>query len=159
MYIAAISAPAANTARGKVRQGSFTSALIAETSSSPVNANAICDQKYRKIKNSVNPIVPAGDKAVKIAEGFFSPNVQPAFFRETRREFINDHGGRHKKEQRSNHPQANRRRAVVGGCGNPSRPKHGSNVEQQHIPKSHFLAQLRYGIGGVGRAWGRARDR
>src|SRR5438445_9938837 len=46
MYIAAINAPAAYTARGKVRCGSRTSALIAETSSRPVNAKAICDQKF-----------------------------------------------------------------------------------------------------------------
>src|SRR6267378_2198539 len=45
IYINAMSAPAANTARGRVRRGSRISALIAETSSSPVNANAICDQK------------------------------------------------------------------------------------------------------------------
>ena len=45
MYMRAISAPAPNTARGKVRLGSRTSSLMAETSSSPVNANAICDQK------------------------------------------------------------------------------------------------------------------
>src|SRR5258708_16693423 len=45
IYISAISAPAANTARGSVRRGSRTSALIVETSSNPVNANAICDQK------------------------------------------------------------------------------------------------------------------
>jgi hypothetical protein len=45
MYMSAINAPAAKTARGSVRRGSRTSALIAETSSSPVNANAICDQK------------------------------------------------------------------------------------------------------------------
>ena len=46
MYISAISAPAPNTARGSVRRGSRTSSLIADTSSSPVNANAICDQKF-----------------------------------------------------------------------------------------------------------------
>src|SRR6202030_2281090 len=46
MYISAISAPAANTARGSVRRGSRISALIADTSSRPVNAKAICDQKF-----------------------------------------------------------------------------------------------------------------
>src|SRR5207249_8145151 len=34
------------SARGSVRRGSRISALIADTSSSPVNANAICDQKF-----------------------------------------------------------------------------------------------------------------
>src|SRR5271170_7457626 len=45
IYMSAISAPAAKTARGSVRRGSRTSSLIAETSSNPVNAKAICDQK------------------------------------------------------------------------------------------------------------------
>ena len=46
MYISAISAPEAKIARGNVRCGSRTSSLIAETSSRPVNANAICGQKF-----------------------------------------------------------------------------------------------------------------
>src|SRR5437899_2915138 len=46
MYIPAISTPDAYTARGSVFCGLRTSWLIAETSSSPLNANAICDQKF-----------------------------------------------------------------------------------------------------------------
>src|SRR5467141_4117741 len=46
MYVPAISTPDAYTARGSVFCGSRTSWLIAETSSSPLNANAICDQKF-----------------------------------------------------------------------------------------------------------------
>ncbi len=46
IYISAISAPAPSAARGSVRLGSRISPLIADTSSSPVNANAICDQKF-----------------------------------------------------------------------------------------------------------------
>src|SRR5579864_9717157 len=42
----AISPPEAKIAFGRVRCGSRTSSLIAETSSNPVNANAICDQKF-----------------------------------------------------------------------------------------------------------------
>ena len=38
---------------GKVRRGSRISALIAETSSSPVNANAICDQKLTVSQSQV----------------------------------------------------------------------------------------------------------
>ena len=45
MYIRAIRAPAPKTARGSVLRGSRTSSLMAETSSSPVKAKAICDQK------------------------------------------------------------------------------------------------------------------
>src|SRR5882762_6966624 len=46
MYIPAIIIPDAYTARGSVFCGLRTSWLIAETSSSPLNANAICDQKF-----------------------------------------------------------------------------------------------------------------
>src|SRR5213078_1707386 len=46
IYIPAISIPDAYTARGSVFCGLRTSWLIADTSSSPVNANAICDQKF-----------------------------------------------------------------------------------------------------------------
>src|SRR5579864_2548829 len=42
----AVKTPAPITARGKVRRGSLISSLIAETSSNPVKANAICDQKF-----------------------------------------------------------------------------------------------------------------
>ena len=45
MYMRAIRAPAPKTARGSVRRGSRTSSLMAETSSRPVKAKAICDQK------------------------------------------------------------------------------------------------------------------
>src|SRR4029077_17892371 len=45
-YIAAIRAAAVSAARGSVFLGSRISPLIAETNSSPVNANAICDQKF-----------------------------------------------------------------------------------------------------------------
>src|SRR6266436_4241933 len=46
IYMTAISTPAANTARGSVLCGSRISWLMAETSSRPVNAKAICDQKF-----------------------------------------------------------------------------------------------------------------
>src|ERR1700724_57915 len=42
----AISPPEAKIALGRLRCGSRTSSLSAETSSSPVNANAMCDQKF-----------------------------------------------------------------------------------------------------------------
>src|SRR5579871_4156795 len=45
IYIPAIITLEPIRARGSVRCGSRISSLIAETSSSPVNANAICDQK------------------------------------------------------------------------------------------------------------------
>ena len=46
IYISAINAPEAKIARGNVRCGSFTSSLMAETSSSPANAKASCGQKF-----------------------------------------------------------------------------------------------------------------
>src|ERR1700733_14875389 len=46
IYIPAIMMLEPNNARGNVRCGSRISSLIADTSSSPVNANAICDQKF-----------------------------------------------------------------------------------------------------------------
>src|SRR3954466_606238 len=46
IYIPAISTLEPTNARGSVRCGSRISSLIADTSSSPVNAKAICDQKF-----------------------------------------------------------------------------------------------------------------
>src|ERR1700688_5013891 len=46
IYMSAINPPDAKIARGNVRCGFFTSSLIAETSSSPANANASCGQKF-----------------------------------------------------------------------------------------------------------------
>src|SRR5438045_8495976 len=58
MYIAAINAPAPYTARGNVRCGSRTSALMHETNSRPVNANAICDQKFTVSQFHVGQTLP-----------------------------------------------------------------------------------------------------
>ena len=46
MYAAAIRTPEPRMARGNVLWGSRTSSLIVEQSSSAVNANAICGQKF-----------------------------------------------------------------------------------------------------------------
>src|SRR5260370_36059388 len=46
MYLPVINPPDAYTARGSVFCGLRTSWLSADTSSSPLNANAICDQKF-----------------------------------------------------------------------------------------------------------------
>src|SRR5215475_13240223 len=46
MYMNAIIAPETNTARGNVLRGLRTSSHMQETSSSPLNAKAICDQKF-----------------------------------------------------------------------------------------------------------------
>src|SRR5882762_9435802 len=71
MYMAAINAAAVNAARGRVRLGSRISPLIAETSSSPVNANAICDQKFTVSQFQVG-IMPATVKCV--ADPSFTPS-------------------------------------------------------------------------------------
>ena len=57
MYIPAIMMLEPNSARGSVRCGSRISSLIAETSSSPVNANAICDQKLTVFQSQRGQIV------------------------------------------------------------------------------------------------------
>src|SRR2546423_105482 len=57
MYMNAMSAPAVSAARGSVRRGSRISALIADTNSSPVNANAICDQKFTVSQFQVGSIL------------------------------------------------------------------------------------------------------
>src|SRR5258708_596660 len=46
IYITAISKPDIHVARARVRRGSRISSLIADASSSPVNAKAICGQKF-----------------------------------------------------------------------------------------------------------------
>ena len=46
IYAIAIKTPEPKIARGKVLCGSRTSSLIVEQSSSPLNANAICGQKF-----------------------------------------------------------------------------------------------------------------
>src|ERR1700730_15048422 len=46
IYMPAMSKLEPNKARGSVRCGSRISSLIAETSSHPVNAKAICDHKF-----------------------------------------------------------------------------------------------------------------
>jgi len=53
----AIIAPAPKTARGSVRRGSRTSSLMEATSSRPVKANAICDQKLTVSKFHVGIIL------------------------------------------------------------------------------------------------------
>src|SRR5579859_432866 len=62
--------------------------------------------------------------------------------RKARRQFIDDQCGRNKEENRRQHPQADRRRAVVRGRG---------NVEKQNVPKTQRLGQLFDRIGSAAR--------
>src|SRR5215831_1936049 len=108
------------------------------------------EQQSRKIEHRVNPIAPSRDEAVKVPERFFGPNVQPAFMRKSRGQFIDHQRGRNKEKQRRDDPQTNRRSSVVRRGGNPAWPKHRGDIKKEDIPESHFLAKLPDGIYGDG---------
>jgi hypothetical protein len=79
---------------------------------------------------------------VEIAESLFAPHIKAAFRRITRGEFHDDQRCWQEEEQRCQHPQADRRAAVMRSGGNPPRAQHGGNVEEQNIPEAHRAAQL-----------------
>src|SRR5260370_17076400 len=61
MYLPVINPPDAYTARGTVFCGLRTSWLIADTSSSPLTANAICDQKFTVSQFQTGNILAGGN--------------------------------------------------------------------------------------------------
>ena len=95
-----------------------------------------------KIKERINPIRPPRDKAVKIAEGFFGPDVKAAFMGEAGGKLGNNQSRGHKEEKRGDDPQADGRCAIVGGSGDPARTQHRGDVEQQYVPQAHLAAEL-----------------
>ena len=109
------------------------------------------EQQAGKIKDGIDPVGPSGDKAVKGTEGLTRPGVEAALLGEARGELVDDEGSRDEKEERGEDPQADRRGAVVARGGDPARPEDRGDIEQQHIPKAHRLAQLRFGIECGGR--------
>src|SRR5262249_53067912 len=93
----------------------------------------------------------AVNESVKVAKGLFGPDVQAAFRRIARGEFYDGQGAGKEEEQRRKSPQAERGRSIVGSGCDPTRTKDGCNVEQQHIPESHFAAKLRPRVSPCGR--------
>src|SRR5216684_2851430 len=102
-----------------------------------------------KIKERIDPVGPTGNEPMKVAEGFLGPYIEAAFMRESRGEFGNHEGRGNKKEQRRQHPETYRRRAVVRRRRNPARTQHRRNVEKKDVPETHLLAQL---LDWIGRA-------
>ncbi len=115
-------------------------------------ANDVCghrcagEQKARKVEDGVDPVGPAGDKPVEVAEGFLRPGIQAALFWKPRRKLIDDQRARNEKEDCRDHPQADGGCSVVAGGGDPTGAQNRGDVEQQHIPEAHGLAQLGLGI-------------
>src|SRR5262249_4653203 len=69
---------------------------------------------------------------------------QSALLGKTRGEFHDDERGGQKKQHRRNAPQADRRRAIVRGDGDPTRPQDRSDIEEQDVPESHHARQLEF---------------
>ena len=103
-------------------------------------------QQSGKIEEGVDPVRPAGHKAVKFAERLFRPDVQAALVRKARGKFDDDERRRQKKHRRGKHPQADRGSAVVRRGRDPARPQHRGDIEEQDIPKSHHAAKLLFRI-------------
>ena len=56
------------------------------------------EQQAGKIEDGVDPVGPAGDEAVKIAEGLPGPDVEAAFLRKSRGELVDYQRAGHKEE-------------------------------------------------------------
>src|SRR5215471_3017067 len=108
-------------------------------------------QQSRKIEERINPVCPAGDEAVKIAEGLFAPHVQSTLGGIAGGQLNDDERGGEKEEQRREHPQADGRCSVVRRGSYPARTEHGCNVEQQHVPETHGATKLAGLSGGLSR--------
>src|SRR5438128_79649 len=86
---------------------------------------------------------------MKVPERFLRPDVQPAFLRKSRRQFVDDQRHRHKKQNGRQYPETYRRSSIMRSRCNPARAENGGNVEKKNVPKSHFAAKLAPGIGGA----------
>ncbi len=134
------------------RDGEQKSPVLRQRGALPANDvgshGSAGQQQAGKIEKGVDPVSPAGNKAVKGAEGLFGPGVEAAFLGKPRGKFVDDQRAGDEEEDRGQNPEADGRGAVVAGGGDPAGPEHGGDVEQQHIPKAHGLAQLRFGVEG-----------
>src|SRR5262249_41874920 len=102
----------------------------------------------REIEEGVDPVGPTGNEAVEVAESFFAPDIQSALRRIARGK-LDDDERRWQEEQHSGQdPKADGRCAGVGCGSDPARAEDSSDVEQQHVPKTHLAAKLGFGTGG-----------
>src|SRR5215471_17413567 len=105
-------------------------------------------QQSREIKERIDPVSPAGNEAVEITKGFFTPHIESAFRGIASGKFDDDERRWQEEEECGEYPQADGRGAVVGGGSDPARAENSSDVEQQHVPKTHFAAKLGFWTGG-----------
>ena len=56
------------------------------------------EEEAWEVEEGVDPVGPAGDKAVEGAEGFAGPGVEAAFFGETGGELVDDQGAGDEEE-------------------------------------------------------------
>ena len=104
-------------------------------------------QESGEVENGVGPVRPSRNESVKIPERHFRPDVQPAFFRKSRRKFHHHKRRRDKKQHGRQNPQTDRRLPVARRRRDPPRPQHRGDAKQQHVPESHRAAQLMLRVG------------
>ena len=112
------------------------------------------EQQAGEVEDGVDPVGPSGDESVERAKSVARPGVNAAFLGKARRKLVDDQRAGDEEKESSQHPQADGRSAVVPGGGDPARPEDSGDVEEQHIPEAHGLAQLRFGIARIGRGDG-----
>ncbi len=104
------------------------------------------EEQAGKVEKCVDPVGPAGDEAVKFAEGFLGPDVEAAFVRKAGGEFDDDQCGGNEEKYGGENPERDGGGAVVRGGSDPARAEDGGDVEEEDIPEAHDAAELGFGV-------------
>ena len=104
-------------------------------------------QQVGIVQDVVDPVAPAAQKAVPLAEGALGPGVDPALVGVARGEVADGEPLRDEEEERRQHPEPDRARTRGGRGGEPAEAQDRDDIEQHQVAQAHRARQL----GRVGR--------
>ena len=104
------------------------------------------ERERRVIEEVVDPVAPAGDESVEVAERPLAPRVQATFARESGRERRDAEGLRDEEEESGGDPERQGGRAGGRGERHPARRKDRRHVHQDQVAGAELATQFGHGI-------------
>ena len=132
---------------------SVTGSTYVHRSPSPLspapNAQGAMDatkmQQAGIVEDVVDPVAPAAEETVALAEGAPGPAVDAALLGIARREMGDREPLRHEEEQPGEHPEHEAARAGGRRRGEPPDAHHGDDVEEDDVPQRERAGERRRG--------------
>ena len=92
------------------------------------------ERQRREVRDVRRPVEPARQEPLPLAEGLRRPDVEAAFLRDRRRERGHREALRDEEDERREHPEKERRRAVRGRERDPAHADDRGDVEEDDVP-------------------------